>query len=128
MGLQSELLEELAEAFDGDLADAVRPFVYNSVSTGEYDPSQGKTANAFSEHNSRGVFDKVSQDKVLNSSTNAVVAEILILSDELSVTPSKNDFIQEGEDRWVVNDIRIDPAKVVWTLTCSKPYGDVFDG
>ena len=54
MGLKDELDADLQEAFDEDLADAVRTMVYKVRST-NYDESTGASNDTFTAYDTRGV-------------------------------------------------------------------------
>ncbi len=122
MGLRSEIQTDLAEAFDTDLADAVRSLTYRSLIQGDnYDPAQGKNTPSFTAYlDCRCVFDKLETDKIINSSTNTTTAEVIILQNELVPVPKTNDVIWVGTEEWVVGDVAEDPASATWVLNCSK--------
>jgi len=58
MGLREEIQADMAEAFDTDLADAVRPFSGGVTLPGGYDPvSEEVLAPVIIAYTGRGVFD-----------------------------------------------------------------------
>lgn len=118
MGLREDIQTDLAESFDGDLADAVFAIQYfQYTGTGNYDPATGSKDQNYTElAASRGVFDKEAETKVINSATRSTSAELIILQNELAGTPKKYDkIVGKGRD-WIVEDIGNDPADATWVL------------
>lgn len=118
MGLRQDIQAEVAEAFDGDLADAVRSFTGTREVVGEYDPTAGSSVTQVT-YSGRGVFGAFEQGEVDGEHINltdvkltALQNEVLLDSDSSEATPATGDHI-DGKKVIVVNQ---DPAGATWTL------------
>ena len=120
MGITTEAQESIAEAFNTDLADAVKEFTLNQYQRGQYDPSTGNLSGAAfpNSYSSRGVFDSFSQPEILNSAIEPADVKLIVLKNEISVTPKIGDQITETLTSRVYRVIHVfqDPADVIWEL------------
>jgi len=115
MGLTADITADIQDAFDGELADAVKVsnlIYYSTV----YDTSTGVVTNTETPEATRGVIDYVNESMIDDEVIQRGDVSILILQGELAVTPQIDDFIQEGTTRYRLYNISSDPADVQWTL------------
>lgn len=120
MGLLSDLNQSLIEAFDGELADAVKDFVLQQYLRGQYDPSTGSLTGTpypvtFS---SRGVFSSYAQVDIFNSNIDPTDVKLIVIQSELLTNPAIGDLIIRTEDsyRFRIVGIGQDPADVSWEI------------
>lgn len=125
MGLQSDILTGLAEAFNTDLADAVQPF---TLYKGDifYDTNTGNVImGETSSFEWRGVFSKADKRTVQDQATLPVETQVICLANEASFPPDVNDHLITNVNTETYNSepncfliIRtdIDPTFSVYTL------------
>lgn len=120
MGIQSDAEVLLAEAFDGELADAVKAFVLKQYAKGQYDPETGSLSGSShpNTYTSRGVFANYEQVEVLNSNIEPGDVQLIVLQGELSATPKIADLVIRNADskEFRVIGVAEDPASVIWQL------------
>jgi len=142
MGLRDEITEEVAAAFDDDLADAVRAFqASRKVGQGTYDPVEDTWVPAMLYYGGRGVFGSFSAELVDGLQILATDIKLLVLQLELLdiqgagsdnesaddtdltadkvaelITPKVDDII----DGMRVISAKQDPAAVTWTVQLRK--------
>lgn len=125
MGLTADLQADLAEAFDSDLADAVKDFVLYQYQRGQYDTDTGGLSGTKypSTFDSRGVFGSFSQEDILNSNIDAVDIQLIVLQNELPlsgvvVIPIVGDQIIRTVDSksYRVAGVSPDPAGATWVI------------
>ena len=86
MGLREEIQADLAEAFDTDLADAVRAVSGARVVAGEYDPITGSdTGGSTLNYSGRGVFSSYLAREIDGSLIQTTDEKLLVLQNELFV-------------------------------------------
>lgn len=115
MGLTADITRDIQEAFDGELADAVKVagLVYAATT---YNTTTGAVVNNETTVSTRGVVSPVAEDMIDGEAVLRDDVSILILQAELAATPEINDIISEGSKRYRVFSINADPASVQWTL------------
>lgn len=118
MGLRTDVQTDVAAAFDGDLADAVKSFTLKQYNRGQYNPATGDLSGAAypNEYTSRGVFADYEQPEVLNSAIEPGDVQVIVLQNELEVTPRIADVIVESSVEYRVIGIGKDPADAIWQI------------
>lgn len=111
MGLRSDIQADIAEAFDDDLADAVKPFDGKREVTGPYDPSIGGPSVTIVEYSGRGVFGGFRADE-LNEYIDATDVKLTALQNEVGDDPQVGDRINGAK----VVAVMKDPADVSFSL------------
>ena len=115
MGLHDDITKDIQDAFDGDLADAVKIADLVVYSTA-YSTATGTVVNTEASTSTRGVITPVVEDMIDGEAVLRGDVSILILQDELATAPKIDDLISEGSDRYRIYSISADPAAVQWTL------------
>ena len=125
MGLRNDILSDLSEAFDTDLADAVQPFTLYKGET-YYDPNTGNII--LGETQSfiwRGVFSKAKKLTVEDGGELPVEIQVVCLANEADFPPDTNDHIitnvtteayNSDNNCYRIYRIDIDPSFSVYTL------------
>lgn len=116
MGLRDDIQADIAEAFDDDLADAVRSFTGSRETAGSYDPISGTTTTTVTNYAGRGVFGGYSVQEVDGQHILATDTRLTCLQNELTDTPQEGDTVDGME----VVRIQKDPAAATWKLTLRK--------
>lgn len=118
MGLTSDAQSALSEAFDSDLADAVRSFTLTQYTKGTYDTDTGDPAATSTTYNSRGVFDSYTQPEILNSEVEPTDVKLIVLQNELGTTPAIANQVQNLSTLKLFRVVNVakDPANVAWEL------------
>jgi hypothetical protein len=122
VGLRSDIQRDIAAAFNGDLADAVVSFSLQVLSH-SYDPSTGdNTETVVSTVSSRGVWDKISKERLVDSAYRSSDSTILVLQNELDAVPQLEDTVVHGVslERYYIVSIESDPAQATWDLVVRK--------
>lgn len=112
MGLKDELQQELAEAFDSDLADAVSEFKGVRVVKGDYNPITGESNDQVISYSGRGVFGSYALSLVDSESILSTDQKLTVLQAELSDVPKVNDTLNGYKAIRVDHD----PANVTWVI------------
>lgn len=112
MGMKEDIQNDLKEAFDGDLADAVKAFTGSRAVNLNYDPVSNTQLTDADNYSGRGVFGSYSINEVDGASILATDIKLVCLQSEVSDTPSVSD---------IINGLRIikvgkDPADATWIL------------
>ena len=121
MGLKADLDADIKEAFDTDLADAVKPFTGSRTVQGKSSiediltntVGSGSTAINYS---GRGVFGGYSEIEVDNESIMANDVKLTALQSEVTTRPQLDDVIN-GYQVVAVNQ---DPASATFTIQLRK--------
>ncbi|MGK0545355.1 hypothetical protein ACSEE7_07605 [Halomonas cupida] len=119
MGLRDELQADIAEAYDSDLADAVRTFTGSREIAGEYDPVTGSSTTTVT-YSGRGVFGYYSTAEIDNQHilrtdvelSGVLQNELIMGADQTPATPKIDDTI----DGMLVINVGQDPAEATWTI------------
>lgn len=112
MGLRDELTLAIAEAFSGDLADAVKEFAAMHVSPGTYDPVTGSQTAENIPYSGRGVFTDYSNHEIDGSMILATDIKLIALQAEVTRAPVVGDAINGLRAQRVSED----PAGATWTV------------
>lgn len=83
MGLREELQADLAEAFDTDLADAVRAFRGEFIAGGYWDPKTETNAGVKVTYTGRGVFGGYAKELIDNINIMAGDVKLTCLTNEI---------------------------------------------
>lgn len=121
MGLRDEVTADIKDAFDTDLADAVKPFTGSRTVQGEPSIEDILTNTVGSNstiinYSGRGVFGGYSEFEVDNESIMANDVKLTALQAETTQTPKLDDVIN-GYQVIAVNQ---DPASVTYTIQLRK--------
>jgi len=127
MGLRDDLQRDLGEAFDTDLADAVKPVSAVRTVQGEYDPDSPTLGETVTNYVGRGVFGKYLSKEIDGTLIQTTDEKLTILQNELFIAllgeptetravPEINDII--GGKR--VMNVSQDPAGATWTVQLRK--------
>ena len=121
MGLRDEITADIKEAFNTDLADAVKPFTGSRTVQGEPSIEDILTNTVGSNsttinYSGRGVFGGYSEFEVDNESIMANDVKLTALQSEVTARPQLDDNIN-GYQVVAVNQ---DPASVTWNLQLRK--------
>jgi hypothetical protein len=115
MGLRSDIQTDVAAAFNTDLADAVHTLEYHSIVVGDLDPATGTFPSTVTTHATRGVVE-LTQSRQTDQNGKPTAGSVLILQNELSVTPLVDDELIYSSERYVVTSVEEDAALATWTL------------
>lgn len=112
MGLRDEIMADLAEAFNDDLADAVTTFKGVGAAEGNYNPTTGKFEGEKITYSGRGVFSNYKLDDIDGSLVQSTDKQLLVLQIDITSEPKVDD---------VINNLRVisvtsDPVNVSYTL------------
>ena len=121
MGLRDEVTADIKEAFDTDLADAVKPFT--GIRTVQGEPSiediltntVGSNSTIIN-YSGRGVFSSYAEIEVDNESIMANDVKLTALQSEVTTRPQLDDVIN-GYQAVAVNQ---DPASATFTIQLRK--------
>lgn len=112
MGLREDVQTDMAQAFDTDLADAVRAFTLTRVTGTDPDPLTGEETETTTTFESRGVFGGFKLEQVDDQHILATDEKLTVLQNELGTSPEIGDDIA---GRRVMN-VWADPAGATWTI------------
>ena len=117
MGLHDEITADIKEAFNTDLADAVKPFTGSRTVQGEPSIEDILTNTVGSNstiinYSGRGVFSSYAEIEVDNESIMANDVKLTALQSEVTTRPQLDDVI----NGYQVVAVQQDPASVTWTL------------
>ncbi len=140
MGLRNDLTNDLVEAFNTDLADAIWPFTLFKGET-HYDPNTGNIILGETTSGSwRGVLSKLRKRYIEDEPPIPVDTQIVCLAFEAPFPPDVNDVVivpqptatigqtsaAQRDNCFIVQRVDIDPAFSVYTLFCqSATHGPV---
>ena len=121
MGIYSDITADIKDAFNTDLADAVKPFTGSRIVQGEPSIEDILTNTVGSNsttinYSGRGVFSSYKELEVDNESIMANDVKLTALQDEVSNTPKLDDVIN-GYQVVAVNQ---DAASVTYTIQLRK--------
>lgn len=127
MGLRDDLQRDLGEAFDTDLADAVKPVSGVRAEQGEYDPDSPTPGETVTNYVGRGVFGKYLSREIDGTLIQTTDEKLTILQNELVIAllgePTETRAVPEIND--IINGKRAmnvsqDPAGATWTVQLRK--------
>jgi len=122
--MRDELQEELAAAFDDDLADAVDTFTCEKlIYSGEFDfESQTYPIVGDESYSGRGVLGNYLKDLVKPTDYQVEDAKAIVLQNELSQAPQIGDEWDFGHGKFKVINISKDPTNSIWTCQLRKVW------
>jgi len=123
MGMRDELQEELAAAFNDDLADAVDTFTCEKpIYSGEFDfEMQTYPVIGSESYSGRGVlFGSYQKDLVKPADYQAEDAKAIVLQNEVTAVPQIDDVWATSKGDFKVINIGADPANSIWTCQLRK--------
>ena len=120
--MRDELQEELAEAFNEDLADAVDTFTCEKpIYSGEFDfETQTYLVIGNESYSGRGVRGNYLRDMVKPIDYQATDAKAIVLQNELTGIPQIGDVWQFKDGGFEVKNISQDPTSSIWTCQLRK--------
>ena len=121
MGLHDEITADIKEAFNTDLADAVKPFTGSRTVQGEPSIEDILTNTVGSNstiinYSGRGVFGSYSEFEVDGEAIKANDVKLTALQSEVTTRPQLDDVVN-GYQVVAVNQ---DPSSTIWTLQLRK--------
>ena len=123
MGMRDELQEELAEAFNEDLADAVDTFTCEKpIYSGEFDfKTQTYPVVGSESYLGRGVlFGSYQKDLVKPTDYQAEDAKAIVLQNEVTAVPQIDDVWATSKGDFKVVNIGADPTDSIWVCQLRK--------
>ena len=123
MGMRDELQEELAAAFDEDLADAVDSFTCTKlIYSGEFDfETQTYPIVGDESYSGRGVlFGSYLKDMVKPADYQVTDSKAIVLQNEVTSIPQIGDEWLTSKGDFKVVNIGADPTDSIWT--CQLRY------
>ena len=113
MGLREDIQADMAEAFDTDLADAVRTFTGGITLPGTVDPvTEEVTGEVMIEYTGRGVFDAYEVRLVDGINIKSTDQLLIALTNEVTGTPQVGHKINGSE----VLSVTMDPAEAHYEI------------
>lgn len=112
MGMRDEIQADLKQAFETDLADAVKAFTGSRSVNLSYNPVTDTQLTDVESYTGRGVFGQFSKSEIDNLNILITDVRLLCLQSEVADTPKNDD---------VINGMRLikvgkDPADATWIL------------
>ena len=123
MGMRDELQEELAAAFNEDLADAVDTFTCEKpIYSGEFDfETQTYPVVGSESYLGRGVlFGSYQKDLVKPTDYQAEDAKAIVLQNEVTAVPQIDDVWATSKGDFKVVNIGADPTDSIWVCQLRK--------
>ena len=120
--MRDELQEELAEAFNEDLADAVDTFTCEKpIYSGVFDfETQTYPIVGSESYSGRGVRGNYLRDMVKPIDYQTTDAKVIVLQNELTGIPQIGDVWQFKDGGFEVKNISQDPTSSIWTCQLRK--------
>ncbi|MFJ5538540.1 hypothetical protein [Vreelandella titanicae] len=127
--IQDKLNSKLAKAYDGKLADAIKPFeCVRTTAAGEYDWETGETPIVTTGYRGRGVFgsfkkEEVDGDKILATDvklSGVLQSELLVIVDGEPTGALAAPQVDDVIDGLTVMSVGQDPASVTWTMALRR--------
>ena len=120
--MRDELQEELAAAFDDDLADAVDLFTCEKlIYSGDFDfETQTYPIVGDESYSGRGVLGNYLKDLVKPTDYQVEDAKAIVLQNELSQAPQIGDEWNFSHGKFKVINISKDPTDSIWTCQLRK--------
>lgn len=123
MGMRDELQEELAAAFNEDLADAVDTFTCEKpIYSGEFDfETQTYPVVGSESYSGRGVlFGSYLKDMVKPTDYQVTDSKATVLQNEVTAVPQIDDVWATSKGYFKVVNIGADPTDSIWTCQLRK--------
>lgn len=119
MGLKQDIENDLIDAFNIDLSDAVQSFSYIVVDQ-TFDPNTNLLVETETSYLSRGVFTNYKREIMQDSSILSTDEKLIILQVELAIVPEKNMKIKRDTKEQTIISVKEDPVSATWTLQCRE--------
>ncbi|MBP8005315.1 MAG: glutamate 5-kinase [Acinetobacter sp.] len=119
MGLRDEIQEDIAEAFNDDLADAVQSFTCERVTKSNWNPVSETYEEVKVSYSGRCVIGYYNQQEVVKSNVIEVLAtdrKALVLQNETTEQPLVDDKWNTPQGKFRVMYVKADPAGVTWVV------------
>lgn len=116
--MRSEITNDIAEAFNTDLADAVKEFTGTRVIKSVSDWVTGTFGNSEINYSGRGVFSNYSSAEIDGQTIKATDVKLICLQSEVTEEPQEDDDI----NGYRVDGVSKDPANVTYVVRLRK-YG-----
>lgn len=120
MGLRSDIQTDMAEAFDGDLADAVATFTASRVTTsGTLDPVTGDYPTTTTAYSGRGIFANYEAREVDGQHILATDTKLIALQNEVVRDSDGSQYAPAVDDTlagYRVVNVGKDPAGAIWEV------------
>ena len=121
MGLRDEVTADIKDAFNTDLADAVKPFTGSRTVQGEPSIEDILTNTVGSNstiinYSGRGVFGSYKELEVDSESIRMNDVKLIVLQDEITNIPKLDDKI----NGYQVVAVQQDPSSTIWNLQLRK--------
>ncbi len=116
MGLYEDLQNDIGEAFDGDLIDAVRTLQFITVAN-TYDYDNMISTQVETEVDVRAVVESDFESERVDEATSWNNFKILVLdSDRNGVIFKEGMIVKDDDTRYKIRAKDQDPAKATWTI------------
>lgn len=103
MGLRDDIQQDVAVAFDEDLADVISTFTLRKkTGQGEYDPEEDTHSPIYADYPSRGVAMPASSGQVLAGIALYSDETLMILANEIGAVPEEGDLLLMGDSEYRV--------------------------
>lgn len=122
MGIRDELQEDIAEAFDTDLADAINAFTGSYVIEGDVDPVTEESASETVTYAGRGVLSRYNLNRIDGVNILSGDLKLTALTNEVTDKPKVDHIITApdlvtGElQRYKVVTAGTDPASATYSI------------
>ncbi|MEQ5044261.1 MULTISPECIES: glutamate 5-kinase [Providencia] len=114
--MRSEIQSELADAFDGDLSDAVKQFSGSYVIEGEWDPVTETGDATTITYTGRGILDNYSLNRIDNINILSGDALLIALTNEVTDSPLVGHSIEVDGMKYSVITVQIDPVSAHYDI------------
>lgn len=123
MGLYTDITNDIVNAFDTTLADAISVINITEFGTSSYNPTTGTTTKSQTVYTTRGVVISLSQEDIRDEPTLKGGVNIIILDTEKQISQFKIGMriqIDNDERYYKLSYINTDPARITHNLICEK--------
>lgn len=122
MGLRDELQNDIAEAFDTDLADTITTFTCSKeIQSGDFDfETQTYPTVTVEQYSGRGVFGSYKRDLVKPIDYQVEDVKATMLQNEVSGVPQIDDVWLTSKGSFEVLNIGEDPSESIWVCQLRK--------
>ncbi|HCW3710193.1 TPA: glutamate 5-kinase [Acinetobacter baumannii] len=121
MGLRDEIQADIAEAFNGDLADAVHTFTCERISKTNWDPKTETSIEVKENYSGRGVlFGSYSQYEIQTLGVLATDKKATVLQNEVTKEPMIDDEWSTAQGTYRIMHIKQDPISASWKCQLRK--------
>ena len=114
--MRSEIQKELADAFDSDLADAVKAFTGSYVIEGDWDPVTETGDTTTVTYSGRGILDNYSLNRIDNINILVGDTVLIALVSEVTDKPEVDHTITVEGDSYKVISVQVDPVSAHYDI------------